>query len=302
MTDLTQKLERFEATLAPLVDIALSQGIAVHDFQRVMRRLFVQRAAERLRQRKEPISAARISVTSGANRREVWETLQAIGPEESSRTSGARLRARIPELLSVWTNDGRFSGPYGAVRHLFVGTGAEAQRPESSFRDLTDAVDPRIDPIEAAEMLVQAGCASWVDSDRKILRFEKVTYIPSGESAAEDQRVQTVMRMLAGAARTTARNVIEGDRSARLLQRAVVADHPLADAEARALFDYAELNFGTALSQADQFITALPPAVGQRGHRYGIGIFVFEDEPFVASAEAVSLVGSDDPASIRAEA
>ena len=294
-------MDRFEAALAPLVDIALSQGISVNDFQRVLRQLFVRRAAERLRQKKEPISAARVAVTSGANRSEVWATLKELGPRDSERTSGARLRARIPELLSVWTNDPRFSGPYGAVRHLFVRDTATHHELESSFRDLTNTVDPRIDPEEAAEMLVEAGCASWVDMDRRVLRFEKVTYIPGGETAA-DQQFQQVMRMLAGAARTTALNATASDRSARVFQRAVVADHPLAVAEAKALFDYAEVNFGPALSQADQFIAALPPAVGQRGRRYGIGVFVFEDEPFIPSSESVSLVELDTPPSMHAEA
>jgi hypothetical protein len=301
VTELTQKLDRFEAALAPLVDIALSQGISVNDVQQVLRRLFVRRAAEWLRHRNEPVSAARVAVTCGANRSEVWATLSNLGPTDSSRTSGARLRARIPELLSVWTNDSRFSGPYGAVRNLFVGETVAGHQHESSFRDLTNSVDPRIDPAEAAEMLVQAGCASWLDDDRKVIRFEKVTYIPGGESAA-DQQFQQVMRMLAGAARTTARNATASDRSARLFQRAVVADHPLAASEAKALFDYAEVNFGPALSQADQFIAALPPAVGQPGHRYGIGVFVFEDEQFMPSSHAVSLVESDAHPPMHAEA
>ncbi len=301
MTELTQKLDRFEAALAPLVDIALSQGISVNDVQKVLRQLFVRRAAEWLRHRHEPVSAARVAVTSGANRTEVWATLSNLGPADSTRTSGARLRARIPELLSVWTNDSKFSGPYGAVRHLFVGGETAGHESESSFSDLTSSVDPRIDPAEAAEMLVQAGCASWLDTDRKVIRFEKVTYIPGGESAA-DQQFQQVMRMLAGAARTTAWNATASDRSTRLFQRAVVADHPLAIAEAKALFDYAEVNFGPSLSQADQFIAALPPAVGQPGRRYGIGVFVFEDEPFIPSSQAVSLVESETQPQMHAEA
>jgi hypothetical protein len=301
VTELTQKLDPFEAALAPLVDIALSQGVSVNDLQRVLRQLFVRRAAERLRQQEEPISVARLAVASGANRSEVRATLMELDAGDSARTSGARLRARIPELLSVWTNDPRFSGPYGAVRNLFIAESTPSQEHESSFSALTTTVDPRIDPTEAAEMLVQAGCASWVDTDRQVLRFEKVTYIPGGESAS-DQHFQQSMRMLAGAARTTARNLTTSDRSARLLHRAVVADHPLAHAETRALFDYAEANFGLALLQADQFIAALPPAVGERGRRYGIGVFVFEDEPLMPLSAAISLVEPDAPIAMHAEA
>jgi hypothetical protein len=303
VTELTQKLERFEEALAPLVDIALSQGMSVNELQRVLRQLFVRRAAEQLRSRGEPVSVARLAVASGANRSEVRSTIQELESRESARTSGARLRARIPELLSVWTNDPRFSGPYGAVRNLFIGDSTFNHERESSFSALTNIVDPRIDPAEAAEMLVQAGCASWADTDRKSLKFEKVTYIPGpdGESAA-DQHFQQSMRMLVGAARTTARNLTTIDRSARLLHRAVVADHPLALAEAKVLLDYAETNFGLALSQADQFISALPPAVGERGHRYGIGIFVFEDEPLAPSSAVTSLVEPDAPIPMHAEA
>ena len=262
MTGLTQKLERFEAALAPFVDMALSQGIAVNDLQRVVRQLFVVRAAESLRRRGEPVSIARLAVASGANRSEVRAALIELEARQSGRTSGARLKARIPELLSIWTSDPRFSGPYGAVRNLFLREATRAGEQEGSFAALTNSVDPRIDPAEAADLLVEAGCATWVDSDRQVLRFEKVTFISGGDSTS-DQQFQHSMRMLAGAARTTAANMAVTDRADRLLYRAVVADNPLAPSEAKALFEYAEANFGQALSQADQFISTLPPAVGE---------------------------------------
>lgn len=301
MTALTQKIERLEAALAPFVDIALSQGIAVNDMQRLLRRLFVVRAAESLRHRGEPVSIARLAVASGANRSEVRAALMELEAGESARTSGARLRARIPELLSIWTSDPRFSGPYGAVRNLSIREPVRMREEEGSFAALTNAVDPRIDPAEAADLLVEAGCASWVDAGRQALRFEKVTYIPGGESAADQQFPQS-LRMLAGAARTTAMNLMTTDRSARLLHRAVVADNPLGPSEAKALFEYAEANFGLALSQADQFISALPPAVGERGRQYGIGVFVFEDEPYMPSASAMPVIENDAAVSMHAEA
>ena len=301
MTELTHKLERFEAALAPLVDMALSQGISVNDLQRVMRQLFVVRAAASLRQRGEPTSIARLAVASGATRNEVRSALTELEVRQSARTSGARLRARIPELLSIWTSDPRFSGPYGAVRNLFLREPTQSGEQEGSFAALTNSVDPQIDPAEAADLLVDAGCATWVDANRQVLRFEKVTFI-SGHESASDQHFQHSMRMLAGAARTTAANLKASDRSGRLLYRAVVADNPLGPAEAKALFEYAESNFGQALSQADQFISALPPAAGERGRQYGIGVFVFEDEPFSSSFSEMSLIEPEAHDAMRAEA
>ncbi len=292
MSELAEKLDAFEAVLAPLIDVALWSGISVNDVQRVLRRAFIDRAASQLRQKGSPVSVARVAVAAGTNRSEVWAVLKDSGSRESARTSGARLRARIPELLSVWTNDPKFSGPYGAVRNLFVGEASPNREQENLFSDLTKAVDPQIDPREAAEMLVQAGCASWVDSSCQVLRFDKVTYIP-GQELAADQHFNHGMRILAGMAGTVARNLDPSAGTERLVQRAVIADHPLAPAEAAILLEYAETNFGAALSQADQFIGALPPAVGQRGRRYGIGVFVFEDQPLSGAGTAATWATSE---------
>ena len=87
-----------------------------------------------------------------------------------------------------------------------------------------------------------------------------------------------------------------------MFQRAVITDHPVAPAEARALFEYAESNFDSALSQANQFVAALPPAVGQHGRRYGIGVFVFEDEPLGVGSSPATFFEADSLASIRAGA
>jgi len=177
-----------EALLEPIARMLVRQGIGGNGAVEVMRRAYVAATVNVLKERKQPITTARLKIFTGFPEREVERIrgqLDSAAPVEPSTFD------QVTKLLTTWHLDDRYSLQFGGTpRELRVNGGS---RDEFTFATLAAECAPNLNADELLKELVALGAVQ-LSEDTKRVRPVARAYFPEPLSLASTERLGRMVR------------------------------------------------------------------------------------------------------------
>ena len=276
--------DAIEATLRPLMQLALNYGIGCGDLQEIVRSVYIAAVKNRLAQQNRPITVARLALTAGVTRGEVQKFLGFQVEQAQLRSSRITHVDQLALVLTTWHGDIRFSTPYGAPLDLSLSS-------ERGFRTIDDLIAvacPGTDRDAVIDELVAAGCVEI--HDNRFVRCVSRVYIPTGVDVS---RVALVGRALNALSKTLSHNILRSQEEPAFFHRSIVSDYSMSIGARDELIEWLRGEGQKFLDSADRWIAEMAPeATEVNGKRYGVATFFFEDEEPTGTAELALAAGN----------
>jgi hypothetical protein len=230
-----------------------------------------------LKERKQPITAARLKIFTGFPEREV-ERLR--GQLESGPPVEPSVLDQVTRLLTTWHLDDRYSLQFGGTpRELKIAVA----RDEYTFASLAGECAPTLNPSELLRELVDLGAVQ-LSEDSKRVRPVARAYLPEPLSSAATERLG---RMVRNFTETLDCNFQTQDPESRRVDRHVSADFAVSE-EAENEFRLRARKEGQALLESlDSWLQQQKPTA-ENGKRVGVVVF-----QYVENASLEGLQGRD---------
>ncbi len=211
-------------------------------------------------------SIPRVAILTGLPRPIVDRILKSWA-EDSGSSDRTRL-ARITRLLTGWSSDPRYVGPYGWPVDVAFGPLDDADG--LSFSDLAKRYSGATPPAQLLEELIGVGAVRRLESG--LLRLENRAYIPD---ALTDVSLNRLSRVVGNVVETLGHNIrIEREEDARF-ERTVAADHGLSARQIPKLSVFLEERGGKFLEELDAWMTSNPPGADEDRLGVGVGVYLY---------------------------
>ena len=167
----TGLLAAYSKLLRPLIRILLRHGITYAELSEVVKRVYVQTAAQEFKVPGKKMSKARIAIVTGLTRKEV-QRISAIKPEGKYKNKANA--SRIGRVLSGWHTDPDFTGPYGMPLELRY----DSDMPEDvTFVKLVQRFSGDMTPRAMLDELVRVGAV--IETDQNWFKAVRREYVLS---------------------------------------------------------------------------------------------------------------------------
>jgi hypothetical protein len=263
-----------EVLLEPIARMLVRQGIGGNSAVEIIKRAYVAATINVLKERQQPITAARLKIFTGFPEREV-ERLR--GQLESAPPVEPSTLDQVTRLLTTWHLDDRYSLQFGGTpRELKVSGG----RDEYTFASLAKECAPTLNPSELLKELVELGAVQ-LSEDSKRARPLTRAYLPEPLSHAATERLG---RMVRNFTETLDCNFQTVDPESRRVDRHVSADFAISpDAENE--FRLKARKEGQALLESlDSWLQQQKPAE-ENGKRVGVVVFQYVESASLESLQ-----------------
>ena len=255
-----------EVLLEPIARMLVRQGIGGNSAVEIIKRAYVAATVNVLKERKHPITAARLKIFTGFPEREVERLrsqLESATPVEPSTFD------QVTKLLTTWHLDDRYSLQFGGTPRELKIAGA---RDEYTFASLAKECAPTLNPTELLKELVALGAVQ-LSEDTKRVRPVARAYLPEPLSHAATERLGRVVRNFT---ETLDWNFQTQDPENRRVDRHVSADFAISP-EAEDQFRLMARKEGQALLESlDSWLQQQEPAV-ENGRRVGVVVFQYAE-------------------------
>lgn len=266
-----------EVLLEPIARMLVRQGIGGNSAVEIVKRAYVAATMNVLKERKQPITLARLKIFTGFPGREI-ERLQ--GQLDSAVAVEPSTFDQVTKLLTTWHLDDRYSLQFGGTpRELRV---ARA-RDEYTFESLAEECAPTINAKELLKELVALGAVQ-LSEDTKRVRPVARAYLPEPLSRAATERLG---RMVRNFTETLDCNFQTQEPEARRVDRHVSADFAISS-EAENEFRLMARKEGQALLESlDSWLQQQEPAT-ENGKRVGVVVFQYVESAISESVPAAA--------------
>ncbi len=273
-----------EVLLEPIARMLVRQGIGGNSAVEIIKRAYVAATINVLKERQQPITAARLRIFTGFPEREVERLrgqLQTAPPVEPSTLD------QVTRLLTTWHLDDRYSLQFGGTPRELKITGG---RGEYTFASLAKECAPSLNPTELLKELVDLGAAQLSEDNRRVRPLTRA-YLPEPLSRAATERLG---RMVRNFTETLDCNFQTSDPESRRVDRHVSADFAIST-EAENEFRLKARKEGQALLESlDSWLQQQKPAE-ENGKRVGVVVFQYvESATLEALQREVESVPRDD--------
>jgi hypothetical protein len=253
-----------EVLLEPIARMLVRQGVGGNSAVEIIKRAYVAATINVLKERGQPITAARLRIFTGFPEREIERVrgqLESAPPVEPSTLD------QVTKLLTTWHLDDRYSLQFGGTpRELRIA----GDRSEFTFASLAKECAPTLNPSELLKELVDLGAAQ-LSEDSKRVRPLARAYLPQPLSSAATERLG---RMVKNFTETLDWNFQTQDAEVRRVDRHVSADFAITP-EAENEFRLKARQEGQALLESlDSWLQQQKPA-SENGKRVGVVVFQY---------------------------
>ena len=264
-------LDAIEELLRPLMPVVFSYGVTPNDVGGVLRTLYIETLAARLREQGRPPTAARLALMGGLTRGEVEALLARQAQRRQQRNRSTHKLDQLSGLLAMWHDDSRFGTPYGAPLDLSL----QPERSFKTFKELVDAGAPGSDQSLVIDELLAAGCVE-VHAN-KFVRCISRTFVPSGVDVS---RIARLGRYVGALNSNFAHNLLRKADEPSYFERALTTTEPVSYAFRQKVLSHLHSTAMPFLEQMDRWVEAEETdARDPDGMRCGVCIFFFEERP-----------------------
>jgi Family of unknown function (DUF6502) len=264
-------LDAIEELLRPLMPVVLSYGVTPNDVGQVLKTLYLETLASRLREQGRPPSAARLALMAGLTRGEVEALLARQSLRHQQRNRSTHKLDELSGLLAMWHDDSRFGTPYGAPLDLSLQT----ERNFKTFKELIDAGAPGSDQSLVLDELLAAGCVE-VHAN-KFVRCISRTFVPSGVDVS---RISRLGRYVGALNSNFAHNLLRKADQPAYFERVVTTVEPVTSVFRERVLSHLHSTALPFLEQMDRWLEAEEAdARDSAGMRCGVCMFFFEEQP-----------------------
>jgi hypothetical protein len=167
----TGLLAAYSKLLRPLIRILLRHGITYAELSEVVKRVYVQTAAQEFRVPGKKMSKARIAIVTGLTRKEV-QRISAIKHEGGYKNKANA--SRIGRVLSGWHTDPDFTGPYGMPLELRYDSNMSE---DVTFVRLVQRFSGDMTPRAMLDELLRVGAV--IETDLNWYKAVRREYVPN---------------------------------------------------------------------------------------------------------------------------
>lgn len=281
-----------EVLLEPIARMLVRQGIGGNTAVETMRRAYVAATVNVLKERKQPITAARLKIFTGFPEREVERIRSQL---DSAAHVEPSTFDQVTKLLTTWHLDDRYSLQFGGTpRELRINGGS---RDEYTFATLAGECAPNLNADELLKELVALGAVQ-LSEDTKRVRPVARTYMPEPLSLASTERLG---RMVRNFTETLDWNFQTEEPESRRVDRHVSADFAIS-ANAENEFRLMARKEGQALLESLDSWLQQQERAPDNGKRVGVVIFQYvegagnEEQP-----RSEGTVPREEPTSIHSQ-
>lgn len=244
----------------------LRNGISFSEFSDMSRDIFIEECIKDAWLRGTDASVARVAILTGLPR-PIVDRILTSWAEDSGHSDRTRL-ARITRLLTGWSTDPRYVGPYGWP--VDVPVSAVDTEEGLSFADLSKKYSGSTSPTLLLEELISAGAVRQLESG--MLRLENRAYIPDALTDVSLNRLSTVV---SNVVETLDHNIrVKQEEDARF-ERTVAADHGLSARQIPRLSTFLDERGGKFLEELDAWMAANPPGADEARLGVGVGVYLY---------------------------
>jgi hypothetical protein len=251
--------------------IVFSYGVTPNDIGGVLKTLYLEALAARLREQGRPPTTARLALMGGLTRGEVEALLARQAQRHQQRNRSTHKLDQLSGLLAMWHDDSRFGTPYGAPLDLSL----QPERSFKTFKELVDAGAPGSDQSLVLDELLAAGCVE-VHAN-KFVRCISRTFVPSGVDVS---RIARLGRYVGALNSNFAHNLLRRPDQPAYFERALTTTEPVSSAFRERVRNHLYSTAMPLLEQMDRWVEAEETdARDPAGMRCGVCIFFFEERP-----------------------
>jgi len=253
-----------EVLLEPIARMLVRQGIGGNSTVEIVKRAYLTATINVLKERQQPITAARLKIFTGFPGREVerlQRQLESAAPIEPSKFD------QVAKLLTTWHLDDRYSLQFGGTPRELKITGG---RDEHTFSSLAEECAPTLNPAELLKELVALGAVQLSEETKRVRPVARA-YLPEPLSRAATERLG---RMVRNFTETLDWNFQTQEPENRRVDRHVSADFAIS-AESEDEFRLVARKQGQALLESlDSWLQQQQPAA-ENGRRVGVVVFQY---------------------------
>lgn len=259
-------LEAYRRLFRPLVRTLLRNGVSFSEFSATTREVFVEECIKDCWRQDGVCSAGRVSVATGMTRREVEQILDVWARDDG--TSDRSRIARIARLLTGWSTDPKYVGPYGwPIDVPFEIAGDEHK---ASFVEIVKRFCGNTSAQSMLNELLNVQAVSRTEAG--LLRLENRAYIPEALTNESLNRLSTVV---SNVIQTLDHNLeVEREEDGRF-ERTVAADHGLSARLIPKLSTFLQDRGVEFLEELDAWMAAHPPGADEERLGVGVGVYLY---------------------------
>ena len=259
-------LEAYRRLFRPLVRTLLRNGVSFSEFESTTREVFVEESIKDCWHKDGNCTVARVSISTGMTRRDVEQILDAWAKDEGI-SDRSRL-ARISRLLTGWSTDPKYVGPYGWP----IDVPFELSRDDhkASFVEIVKRFCGNTSPHSMLNELLNVQAVSRTEAG--LLRLENRAYIPEALTNDSLNRLSTVV---SNVIQTLDHNLeVEREEDGRF-ERTVAADHGLSARLVPKLSTFLQDRGVEFLEELDAWMAAHPPGADEERLGVGVGVYLY---------------------------
>jgi hypothetical protein len=259
-------LDSYRRLFQPLARILLKNGIAFSEFALTTKEVFIEEAIKDCWRKGADCTVARVAISTGLTRAVVTQTLDAWASDDGL-SDRSRL-ARIARLLTGWSTDPKYVGPYGwPIDVPFEATNTEHN---ASFVEIVKRFCGNVSPKTMLEELMHAQAVRKTDAG--LLRLENRAYIPEARSNESMNRLTTVVSNVLD---TLDHNMGTTREEDARFERTVAADHGLSSRQIPKLTEFLQTRGVEFLEELDAWMAAHPPSADDERLGVGVGVYLY---------------------------
>jgi hypothetical protein len=248
------------------VRILLRNGVSFADFSDASREVFIEECIKDSWRRGGDCSVARVAVMTGLPRRSIEQVVRSWTDETAD--SDRNRVARITRLLTGWSTDPRYVGPYGWP--LDVPFEPASSTRTQSFVELVKRYSGSVSPQQMLDELLQVNAIRRTEAG--LLRLENRAYIPG---ALTDDSLNRLSSVVSNVAQTLDHNMQVEKEEEGLFERTVTADLGLSSRHVPQLDSFLRERGPEFLEALDAWMSAHPPGADEERLNVGVGVYLY---------------------------
>ena len=247
----------------------IRNGVTFPEFSRSVKDIFIEECIKDGLANDRALSAGRISILAGIPRDEISRVVR-----EWSEADGDTDRHRVTRILRVlsdWSTDARYVGPYGWPLDIpFDSPGVDSV----SFSALVRRLRRGTSPAAMLDELLRVGAVRRLESGA--IRLENRAYILEAQSNASLNQLSTAV---SNVLQTVSYNMDVEKEEDRWFERTVLADNGLSAKHLPYLADFLKDRGSQFLEAIDAWMAARHPTAEEQRLNVGVGVYMFvQDE------------------------
>jgi hypothetical protein len=161
-----QTLQIAATLLRPLVRLAVREGVQLGELSELMKRAYVEQAAEHLKNEQRRVTDAALSTLTGVHRKDV----KRIGADAPLANFERPRKSLLSQVMELWSGDPRYITRHGEPRPLAKRSSGCAPG-EESFEDLIQEVSKGVPPKALLDAWLEQGAVR-LDEQGRVCRAD----------------------------------------------------------------------------------------------------------------------------------